>query len=411
MDYVDQAIENLDARYLYNLDINDSNFIREKILEHYQLNNVPMEVGHINNDIIKSLIYNHFFKKKYVPIYRISGPTNITYCNKENHEILLFGESHSTEFCNIDNQNRAIRIYDYLDTLFNNTEVFINFFIEKSTTNINGTMNTTILYGYFFSDDNLKKYNLVNFVPIDIRTSNEKRDYNLAYRIYDQEQTSQGGMQSEHFLSFENSFIDVFNKIGISNEYANQQYDESINFGEKKKGNIEIINEYIDHVYNTSMRFKEIEKAKKDSIFADKDGHKIFEECFRKSFKRYLNEFPIYIRIVIKDGSKHHVNYEKKTFNEYIQTIKEVIEYNKGEIRPISNTLISFFANIIDIYCIYNLFEKNKKGVDIVYMGNYHINFIKLFLHEYSFKLTLISKKTTNVNCVDITKPESLYFL
>ena len=117
----------------YNGDVLN-NIVDDKIHSDFKLISSIYKDGNKGNTALLNIIYNHYYGKIHIPHF-ISGPMSISYHTsvKYDMKIYIFGEYHGFKYnCNdIDrHKSNSMDITKYLDSIFTNSDKFIDFYLE-----------------------------------------------------------------------------------------------------------------------------------------------------------------------------------------------------------------------------------------------------------------------------------------
>ena len=438
---------------LSNYDARIINVSENKLLKYYNL--LTENLG--PNEVLKKLIQNHY--KDTMPIsFELSGPCSLSLhkSNIYNKTIYIFGEIHGSENsckkkCNDDKilyKNQCVsttskkgknllkqghKIYkeysieNYLGQLFNNTSVFIDFFLEISKTPILtddpssylGKIQNKFIDCWTGSsynilpeaekDDNLftTKNSILNsdvckltrMHYIDIR-----RDVNL----YDTWNSSNDlGILVDILLRLSNSLYDDINMIFKENKYSYITKTRFLNILRKLSGSKKVYKEYIFDIFKNKLLKKELRKSiikkKIDTFFSKKIS--ILSSNYRKHIK-YVCIDLIYI-------------IENKLPSSYSNLYSDYFDV-------VNNYLILLESLIMDVYTISRIFKRFdiKSGIlqpsevsnIIIYAGEAHSDIYREFLVYIGFN-TIDYKRNFQLNdqenerCLNISSFQQPFFV
>lgn len=365
-----KLIDTMNTNILENMDFFNKLKIYSEVLDNKHKNTIT------------KLIYNHYIHNK--PVYnKIGGPSVLIHLyNKEYlKEIYIFGEEHSE---NIDCTDEYIPIENYLENLIQNTDVFIDLFIEipdikKSCKKTDGLENyrlRKILYTLkkCIELESRSECYLSRIHYIDIRDNEENKITPLVdlmmgiFRIYNIENNS--SLISKYFIENKDLIQEVINKLHNENPE-------------------EILLYILDDL-------SKCEKINKESI-------KILFD------KNILIDF---IKNKILDKIIETKRYKKSKINKLYKNLSDTIENDDLLILAcILNVILEIYVDIYTIYRIFKKFESDKLKQPteahniILYAGLLHSSNVAEFLIEKLNFEIIESENSTNLynNCIDMT--------
>ncbi len=437
---------------LSNYDARTINISRNKLLKYYNL--ITERSG--SNEVLKKLIQNHYSDN--TPISsELSGPCSLSLhkSNIYNKTIYIFGEIHGIENsckkkCN-DNKilykNQCIsttskkgknllkqghKIYkeysieNYLGQLFNNTSVFIDFFLEISKTPILSDDPASYLVkiqNKFIDCWTGSSYNLIpepekndnlftskNY-PLSVLNSDVckltrmhyidiRRDIN-SYNSWNS--SNDLGILVDILLRLSNSLYDDINTIFKENNYSYITKTRFLNILRKLSGSKKVYKEYIFDIFKNKIVKTELKKSiikkKIDTFFSNKIS--ILSSNYRKHIK-YVCIDLIYI-------------IENKLPSSYSNLYSDYFDV-------VSNYLILLEALIMDVYTISRIFKRFdiKSGIlqpsevsnIIIYAGEAHSDIYREFLVYIGFDtIDYIQNENGNERCLNISSFQQPFFI
>lgn len=325
------------------------------------------------NFILLHLIYNYFHKKHKKPSYHhVSGPYKLYYIidRKTKKHIYMFGEKH--KMTNIPIPNDAIPIHEYLNELFVNTDVFIDFFIEGSRRVIGkhrfnkiqteeGYLTTLEDFFKICLDRDAKYFcykNLVRAHTVDIRDHLDEYETNndvlLMFKAHVCNSTGEK-IKLTDIIKYKR-LTKIF-ELSLTNlwiYYLPEQVKKELDRSYMKDNIILAVKKYIGEGYLDIdiIIFKEI---KKFIIMIERQRKEMDDD---EIIKMYLNEWTDYFE-------------------------------------DISNASLNFLSLMMDIYTISRIYKKFKevsccpeepKNI-IIYQGGYHSKTLLYLLKELGCEL------------------------
>jgi hypothetical protein len=437
---------------LSNYDARIINVSENKLLKYYNL--LTENLG--PNEVLKKLIQNHY--KDTMPIsFELSGPCSLSLhkSNIYNKTIYIFGELHGnenscTKKCNDDKilyKNQCVsttskkgknllkqghKIYkeysieNYLGQLFNNTSVFIDFFLEISKTPILSDDPASYLVkiqNKFIDCWTGSSYNLIpepeendnlftaKKSPLGVLNSDVckltrmhyidvRRDINL----YDTWNSSNDlGILVDILNRLSNSLYHDINMIFKENRYSYITKTRFLNILRKLSGSKKVYKEYIFDIFKNKIVKKELKKSiikkKIDTFFSKKIS--ILSSNYRKQIKNVCIDL-IYI-------------IENKLPSSYSNLYSDYFDV-------VNNYLILLEALIMDVYTISRIFKRFdiKSGIlqpsevsnIIIYTGEAHSDIYREFLVYIGFDtINYIQNENENERCLNISSFQQPFFV
>ena len=306
--------------------------------------------GNKGRTTLMKLIYNHYNKTKPEPDF-IAGPKTLTQHWSEKYKMMIyiFGEFHNTKHdCykfNKFTKSNTMWIYDFLDQLFQNSVVFIDFYLEFHPKRMKFgneyTMNHTAKQFYN------KKHNLARIHYFDMRKINFHSIFSIA----------------EFLLAFNNSSIkDKKNLL-----FEDKNIFKNLNIL-KKYNKEEVVNFIFEEVFKNPMVKKELKRSFLDGEIFD-FGYNYIIKAVNK-----FNKLQDNINII----------YDVKTND---------IKFNKSY-EYVFDALINMTMMTADVYALSRIFKKFKsKNIEelnsprniIIYAGDLHSTVYRNFLSQHGF--------------------------
>lgn len=380
---IKELVNTMNSNIIDNIDIFDKLKVYSEVFEN------------INKNTLTKLIYNHHINKKPISEY-IGGPSIIVHLFNKKYlkDVYIFGELHDK---NTDCPEESMLIEDYLKVLIENTDVFIDLFVE-----------IPVIKSVYEEKRGFEEYRLLKILKtlkkcVDISTRNECSLSRIHYM----------DIRDEEGINI-TPLIDVMTEI-FSIDRSEDKYN---NMRKYLTNNRKILIEIIDKIYNSDNQ-EFVNYILKD-LFKHK---KINKELSKIKFeKNLLEEF-----IIESINNKIiQVKETQKTLIKYInlfvlsllkdeEIILEKVEKNYQYIVILANILSGFLAIYVDIYTICRMFKefdisniylqpKEAHNI-IIYAGSLHSGSITEFLtSKLDFKLIEYVNSTDEYdNCIDMS--------
>jgi hypothetical protein len=400
----------------------------KNISKNYYNNLLPKDkLLYINaNKTLINLVYNCFFKTK-PKKQLISGPRSLTlhYSKKYNKTIYIFGESHGyANNCGDD----IINIREYLQMLFDTTDVFIDFYLEYGM----DTKVTDVIMDkegnwresnappevksftdeYFFGTlMNQQKVHYINQLRIRFdncirvhdkcRWKNTGRFHYMDIRQYNTSIEN----QPNQFHKVELVLTQFFNGKLIKNP------SEIINTLNKiHKMSWDGFKKYIYGNYTEKMH-KEIKKSELSLDIIRKWRDDIFELYFDK-WKEFKSIDKNVFNILINGSYKKYIELDQKYNNKKLNSSEDALYLKYTQLKSVRSLTKIFLSNMIDIYLMSRIFKtfNTKKNINqpptshniIIYAGWEHSRRYSDFLKSLGFE-QLATAKEHSTRCLDMT--------
>ena len=426
-----QICKEYNTTYIKNMNQKDKDFVRGVV--NYSIN---MDDDNCNKTLI-ILLYNYFNNISKLPIVDyITGPFTLSYhyIPSLNKKIYIFGEYHPFKNPCPDNY---MNIYDYLEKLFLNTPVFIDFYLEYDRKDVDDE--EKYIQEYEFSKKYFERYTLHSFIQKH-KIINYLR-YKFIKCIHHKKDTLCQSIRS-HYIDMRPNHYRNHEYISELNEiiyfFTNINYENTI---EKKV-------EFFNLVFSTEENRIMLKNVLTYLSGENLDNYILEEILKHPKIKKEIEKVNIFIRmkilnffqftkIVSKDNLKNI-----KIIN-ILKIISANIENNRSDIlygfsnifqkylyviSTINALLIQIDILYVDIYTITRLFiqfdtsSKNKKHNSpshqnniIIYTGNYHSEnyrnfFISLNDIAYNTFYTTRNDTKSENNCLDMRNVPQPFF-
>lgn len=425
--------DDLKTRYDTNiLNLNDN--IR-KIFQDISINNIKNSIKTANTTLMQLIINNSRNNKPIAS--RISGPKTLTlhYSHKYKKTVYIFGEFHGWEgtcpgaSCPIGEtrgddhicrkgqineekkEDGTVFITDYLNELFLNTNVFIDFFLEiRPPDSKHGYSSDYLIREYAQTQSIFKIFeNSIDCINSATRETFEKcrlvRSHYIDVRV------------KEKNVHDSNSIIVFWNQFA---------------HGTKDKNYYELVRPNKNHKFNFLPLLSKLQLPVKDLVkFFIKQ---LYTKIVRKEVERSYLSREIYTWFL--DNINSQVKIIQRTLRQYSKLIIEKginlsFDYLKYCVRIIMASLMDIILLQTDVYALSRIFKKfnvvdNKQPDEayniIIYGGNIHSENYRKFLNENGFELVASENidginqgfnagyKYPNLRCLDMNKIPQPFF-
>lgn len=350
----------------------------------------------VGNPILLRLIKNHFDVQKPVTEF-ISGPFSIScqQSKKYNKKIYIFGEMHERGYCEPTEtgSNKVVSIENYLEQLFEHTDVFIDFYIEFGLSTVNTQQ-------YYDNDDN--RWKIFKYLH-----SREKYEHKLfrAHYVDIRQILDKDRRYSNKITSF---FVHVMSALNTRS---------SRKMHKKDKKYIKEIRDFVinsDIFYNLLQTKEDIIIFFRNEIMNDKyfkkevDRSYIKEDLCRFVDISLLNLFDELNVIDAMKKISHDINF----FTTY-ENLFDTLDH-------LTYIVLVLHSCILDIYTLSRIFKKFKTSDSenrpdepcniIIYLGDHHSKNIRYFLNSIGFDTTDETCPEKTTTCVDMRNIRQPFF-
>jgi hypothetical protein len=209
-------------------------------------------------------------------------------------------------------------------------------------------------------------------------------------------------------LLYTEVYTDLFNLINKI-EKALEKHEKKENIDHNKYKGISLVEQY----HNTKMYNILINKYIYKIIYGyhhehiQKKIHDIIKYIVHHGIDilRYISEHLIFLNEI--KNNKIHISYIKTKkcvydVDEYIcnysTTAKNITDKMLNYCGDIKESMLNFYCNLMDVYAIRRITDKNKINNILCYTGIYHsANYINILVNDFNFKLIYVD----NVNNVE----------
>ena len=321
--------------------------------------------------------------------YNIDGPVNIIRLTNGIKIVYIFGDLHNslekqTE-CVYNRDIESISIDKFFRKIFkNNPDKKFDFFYEGYS-----DKDSKVDVKQYDEMLNLNKYYTSKYIDQIM-----KLVFNNIYLVDNKIHTSK---------HFHNVRLHYFNFRNVVPHYNYLFNDHSNFYNLKDSYNYNKITDYLIHYRKMLIEIKDFLESDTNSYMI-----KIKSKYINSKIKNRILE--IFDTIIIKslnnifkliDDTITYIKDTPELFDKYI-TIEKIYELNKIvfiNIILISDLLFYLFCNLIDIYLIRRLLDKDYINNCIIYTGAYHmIDIAYLLIKYFDFKITHIANSDKTVD-------------
>lgn len=360
---------------------------------------------------LKYLITNGVDKKMPTP-KAITGPYTLSYhtSKKYNKKIYIFGEKHGYEGnckdqCkNTKSRNRKtppicdwITMSDYLENLFDTSNVFIDFYLEVEE------LNDYLNYKWF---DIMQLNSYLAEMRAKFRHCIEKQQL-LRCKTGRFHYTD---IRVKNDYEGKTNYVNVAtNSLGKFERELTTLLDKELITLDKDKV---MVNQFIQKYLKENPELRDLLHT--FAYGAPKD-------TFKKLYKIYLSNSRVkkelnrtYLKKDIERIFRKLVVLKLKHYSHFSDTVKNTLN---GSIKPdripkLSTVLVLLNSPIVDLYTICRIFKKFKNVVDqpeepaniIIHAGNEHSNNFRYMLGKLGFESIFYTENSRNDRCLDMSE-------
>jgi len=312
----------------------------------------------------------------------INGPINITRLEGKigtNKKVIyLFGDVHlhlgiHQNKCTTDDR---LDIDVFLAKKFKeNKNIKYDLFIESSKTDlVNKKLFVNKIYKYILS---MRQFINKNFITTKSNVVKSEKYPNVRF----------------HYFDIRDQFNDLAKKYFDIKKYIHNSLGWSIYITYHIYNLCDKLLDY-DKLLKNLIILLDSDKSKEINKIKNKYYHKDVENILTKYFQTYLNNIKL-INInklqkqIIRDLNKHLKSNKVDNYNFIFSVFKKTNKLNMY--------IMYQFTNIVDIYLLRRILDKDYINNSIVYTGYYHfIDIMYILVNEFNFKITHSDKSDIN---------------